>query len=67
MGYRDRQLGVEYDGQIHAEGRVRVRDYRRHNELQGLGWLNLRYSGDDYYHHPEIIVAEVTAEYHKRG
>jgi hypothetical protein len=67
LGYRPRQLGVEYDGQIHAEGRVRVRDYRRHNELQTLGWLNLRYSGDDYYNHPEVIIREVTEEYHRRG
>ncbi|MDX6253996.1 MAG: hypothetical protein QOJ11_330 [Frankiales bacterium] len=67
MGYRHRLMGVEYDGQIHAEARVRVRDYRRHNELQTLGWLNLRYSGDDYYHRPEVIIAEVTREYRRLG
>jgi hypothetical protein len=67
MGYRNRTLGVEFDGQIHAEGRVRVRDYRRHNELVTLGWLNLRYSGDDYYHRPEVIIREVREAYHSRG
>jgi hypothetical protein len=67
MGYRPRLLGVEYNGQIHGEARVRVRDYRRHNELQTLGWLNLTYSGDDYYLRPEVIIREVTEEYHRRG
>jgi very-short-patch-repair endonuclease len=67
MGYRDRTLGVEYDGQIHGEARVRVRDHRRHNELQGLDWLTLRCTGDDYYHRPEVIIREVTEEFHKRA
>lgn len=66
MGYRDRTLGVEFDGQIHGEARVRVRDHRRHNELLGLDWLTLRYSGEDYYNRPEVIIREVTEEYHKR-
>ncbi len=66
MGWRALRLGVEFDGQIHGEARVRVRDHRRHNELQGLQWHTLRYTGDDYYLRPEVIIDEVTTEYAKR-
>ena len=66
MGWRALRLGVEFDGQIHGEARVRVRDHRRHNELQGLHWHTLRYTGDDYYLRPEVIIDEVTTEYAKR-
>jgi hypothetical protein len=67
MGYRDRRLGIEFDGQIHGEARVRIRDHRRHNELQALQWTTLRYSGEDYYLRPGTIIAEVLTEYRRRS
>jgi hypothetical protein len=57
MGYRERRLGIEYDGRSHTE-RHRLRsDRRRHNWLASRGW-NMRYFTDaDLYGHPAGVLA----------
>jgi hypothetical protein len=60
MAYLHRRRGVEYDGQVHAEERVRARDLSRHNRLFGAGWPTLRYSADAVYNHKQMIIREVT-------
>jgi len=50
---------VEFDGAIHREGGVFVRDLRRQNALVAAGWTVLRFSGADVLGRPDEVVAEV--------
>ncbi len=67
LAYPRLRLGVEFDGRIHEEKTVRVRDQRRHNQLTGARWHVLHYSGADYYQRRHVIVAEVTAALRAAG
>ncbi len=60
LAYLHRQKGVEYDGRVHADERVRARDLSRHNRLFGAGWPTLRYSADAVLHRKQVIIREVT-------
>lgn len=43
MGWRDRKIGLEYDGDQHRSDREQfVKDIGRHETLSGLGWLIIR-------------------------
>ena len=50
---------VEFDGAVHREGGVFVRDLRRQNALVAAGWTVLRFSGADVLGRPDEVVAEV--------
>lgn len=52
---------VEFDGRIHLEHEVFVRDLARHNRLLQAGYLPLRYTGPVVYRQPGLIVAQVRA------
>jgi hypothetical protein len=63
MGYRGLQMGVEYDGEVHAQPAVRARDLRRHNALLAHQWHNLRYSADAYYNRRDEVICEIKDTY----
>jgi AbiEi antitoxin C-terminal domain len=63
MGYRGLQMGVEYDGEVHAQPAVRARDLRRHNRLLAHQWHNLRYSADAYYNRRDAVIQEIKETY----
>jgi len=50
---------VEFDGAVHREGGVFVRDLRRQNALVAAGWTVLRFSGADVLGRPEEVVAQI--------
>lgn len=62
MAYPQFRLGVEFNGRVHEEKSVRIRDSRRHNRLTGVRWRVLQYSGEDYYARRHVILSEVGAE-----
>jgi hypothetical protein len=62
MAYPQLRLGVEFDGRVHEDRSVSIRDNRRHNRLTGVHWRALRYRAEDYYLRRHVIVAEVSAE-----
>ena len=50
---------VEFDGDVHRDRDVFVKDLRRQNGLVGDGWVVLRYSSADVRGRPEQVVAEI--------
>lgn len=57
-------LGVEIDGwQWHASKSARLRDARRQNHLERLGWMILRFYWEDVVSDPGYVIAEITAAY----
>lgn len=50
MGYRERKVGVEYDGEdFHSGDGSLCRDRRRHNSLIAAGWTILYLTASDVY------------------
>jgi hypothetical protein len=48
MGWRDVKVGVDYDGEHHRRSRRQFdRDIRRHEDVQELGWLDVRITAED--------------------
>ena len=59
MGWRERRLGVEFDGAQHwTDARQRRRDIERLNHLESLGWRIIRVSSD-MLRMPAAIIARV--------
>ena len=64
MGWRERMIAVEYDGDQHRkERRQYVWDERRLRRLQHLGWLHVRVIAED---RPSDILARVRAAWSQR-
>ncbi len=63
MGFAGIRMGVEYDGEVHAEPAVRAKDLRRHNKLLAIQWHNLRYSADAYFKRRAEVIQEVGDTY----
>ncbi|MEV1332314.1 DUF559 domain-containing protein [Micromonospora costi] len=60
LGYRDRRIGIEYDGLSHLD-RERLRyDRERMNWLDANGW-RMRYFTDQDLYHPYRIVSTIRA------
>ena len=57
--YRDRLLGIEYDGGVHRE--TLAADNRRQNRLLNAGVRLLRFTAGDVLGNPESVVAQVRA------
>ncbi|GAA4682613.1 type IV toxin-antitoxin system AbiEi family antitoxin domain-containing protein [Phytohabitans rumicis] len=56
-GYREQQVGGEYDGRSHVT-RERMRaDRARHNWLAAHGWNMRYYTDQDLYHRPAYILS----------
>lgn len=61
LGYRERKVGIEYDGISHLD-RDRLRqDRERANWLNSDGWTMRYFTDRDLYRRPEYIVATVRA------
>jgi very-short-patch-repair endonuclease len=50
---------VEFDGAVHRESGVFVRDLRRQNALVAAGWTVLRFSAADVLGRPDEVVAQI--------
>ena len=68
LAYPLYRLGIEFDGRVHEQTEVRVRDARRHNRLLRAGCTTLRFTGSDYYRDQgKGIVREVRAAIEAAG
>ena len=50
---------VEFDGDVHRDRDVFVKDVRRQNLVVGTGWTMLRYTSADALGRPDDMVAEI--------
>lgn len=58
--YPDRRLGLEFDGrEVHEQPDAVLRDRRRQNRLEALGWNVLRFTWWDVVHDPERFARDV--------
>ena len=61
LGWRERRLGVEFDGAQHwTDAQQRRRDIERLSDLESLGWRIIRVSSD-MLRTPAVIIARVRA------
>ena len=49
LAYPVLRIGIDYDGRVHNEDKVRIRDDRRRNRLLSVRWTPLTFAADDYY------------------
>lgn len=61
MAWPDRRVLVEFDGDLHRERSVFVKDLRRQNRLIAAGWTVLRFSSADLVGRPDEVIAEIRA------
>jgi len=61
LGYRERRVGVEYDGLSHLDRERLRRDRGRVNWLDANGWRMRYFTDQDLYRRPHHIVATVRA------
>ncbi|GAA3181523.1 hypothetical protein GCM10010531_39650 [Blastococcus jejuensis] len=59
LAWVEEKVLVEFDGDLHRDREVFVRDLRRQNRLVGEGWVILRFSSADVLGRPEEVVAEI--------
>ena len=59
LAYREKKVGIEYEGARHRDTSVFQHDLRRLNRLAAAGWTILRFGPSDVFNHPERMVAEV--------
>lgn len=55
--YKDRRLGLEYDGGQHRE--MLAEDNRRQNRLLEAGVRLLRFTAGDVFNTPDVVLAQV--------
>jgi hypothetical protein len=59
LGWPDQRVIVEFDGDVHREREVFVRDARRQNRLIAAGWTVLRFTSADVFGRPEAVLAAI--------
>ncbi|MFC0508133.1 type IV toxin-antitoxin system AbiEi family antitoxin domain-containing protein [Micromonospora costi] len=59
LGYRERRVGIEYDGRTHLDRDRLRRDRARMNWLAANGWQMRHFTDRDLYHRPTHIVTTV--------
>jgi hypothetical protein len=59
LAWPDRKVLVEFDGDVHRQRDVFVRDLRRQNRLVAEGWTILRFTSADVYGRPDEVVAAI--------
>jgi hypothetical protein len=59
LAWPDRRVLVEFDGDVHRERDVFVKDLRRQNALVADGWTVLRFTSADVLGRPDEVVTEV--------
>jgi hypothetical protein len=58
LGWRERRIGLEYDGQdFHAGDGSLSRDRRRHNQLTNAGWTIIYATATDIYLDPDPLIS----------
>lgn len=61
LAWPARQVLVEFDGEVHRDRDVFVRDLRRRNRLVAAGWTVLRFTSADVLGEPDRVIAQVRA------
>jgi hypothetical protein len=61
LAYRERKVGLEYDGRSHLTVDRLNADRSRMNWLSARGWAMRYFTARDLYQYPALIVAEVRA------
>jgi very-short-patch-repair endonuclease len=59
LAWPERKVLVEFDGDVHRERDVFVRDVRRQNRLIAEGWIVLRFTSADVLGRPDEVIAEI--------
>lgn len=59
LAWPERKVLVEFDGDVHRERDVFVRDLRRQNRLVAAGWTVLRFTSADVLGRPDEVLAEI--------
>lgn len=59
LAWPDRKVIVEFDGDLHRQRDVFVKDTRRQNRLVAAGWTVLRFTSADVLGRPDEVVAEI--------
>jgi Protein of unknown function (DUF559) len=59
FAWPERRVMVEFDGDVHRDRDVFVKDLRRQNRVVGEEWTMLRYTSADALGRPDDMVAEV--------
>jgi hypothetical protein len=59
FAWPDRRVLVEFDGDVHRERDVFVKDLRRQNRLIAAGWTVLRFTSADVLGRPEEVLTEI--------
>jgi hypothetical protein len=63
MGWEDRKLALDYDGEHHRDPVQFNKDIRRHDTLTELGWTDIRVTSLDT---EAVIIARLTREWTRR-
>jgi hypothetical protein len=61
LAYRERRVGLEYDGRSHLTPDRLAADRSRMNWLSSRGWTMRHFTARDIYQYPAVTVAEVRA------
>lgn len=61
MAWPDHRVLVEFDGDVHRDRQVFVKDLRRQNGLVLDGWVILRFSSADVLGRPDAVLAAIGA------
>jgi hypothetical protein len=59
LAWPERKVLVEFDGDVHRERDVFVKDLRRQNRLVAAGWTVLRFTSADVLGRPDEVIAEI--------
>jgi very-short-patch-repair endonuclease len=60
LAYPELNIGIEYEGELHATVERVLRDAGRYTRLVDRGWLIYRYTKNEVYRKPDLIVAELS-------
>jgi hypothetical protein len=63
MGWRDRKLALDYEGDHHRIPQRFNKDIRRHDEVTDLGWTDIRVTSLDT---EAVIIGRLTVEWNRR-
>jgi len=56
LAWPDRKVIVEFDGDLHRQRDVFVKDTRRQNRLVAAGWTVLRFTSADVLGRPAAVI-----------
>jgi hypothetical protein len=59
LAWPEHKVLVEFDGDVHRDRDVFVKDVRRQNQLVGAGWVVLRFTSADVLGRPATVTADI--------